>query len=89
MCLLYYEKYRWMVGWIEKKSINGWKDKKNRLIVGWMEGYTIIYIYIYIQIDGWQVGRKKIRKKQMDGQMDRRKKLYEKNDGMLDGQKNI
>ena len=48
MCLLYYENYKWMVGWIEKKQMNGWKDKKNRWIVGWMEGYTIIYIYIYI-----------------------------------------
>ena len=47
MCLLYYEKYRWMVGWIEK----------NRWIVGWMEEYKIIYIFL---IDGWQEGRIKI-----------------------------
>ena len=58
MCLLYYEKYKWMVGWIEKKQMNGWKDNKNRWIVGWMEGYTIIYIYIYIfkQMDGRKEG---------------------------------
>ena len=35
MCLLYYEKNRWMVGWIEeKKQMNGWKDEHNI----WMGG---------------------------------------------------
>ena len=60
-----------MVGWIEKKQMNGWKDKKNRWIVGWMEGYTIIYIFF----NRCMVGRKtKLFKKQMVGWMDRRKK---------------
>ena len=75
----------WLDGWIEtidgwmdrKKQMNGGKDKKNRCIVGWMKGYKIIYIYIYIYIYGYiYMGRKEGYK-------------YEKNDGMLDGQKNI
>ena len=36
----------WLDGWIEKKQMNGGKDKKNRCIVGWMAGYKIIYIYM-------------------------------------------
>ena len=71
------KKYRWMVGWIEKKQMNGWKDKKNRWIVGWMEGYTIIYIFF----NRCMVGRKtKLFKKQMVGWMDRIDKI----DGWLD-----
>ena len=74
MCLLYYEKYRWMVGWIEKKQMNGWKDEKNRWIVGWMEGYTIMYIFF----NRWMVGRKDNNMKKIDGWLDGQKKNMKK-----------
>ena len=80
-------------GWLDgqkQNQMNGWKDKKNRWIVGWMEGYTIIYIYIFFnrwmverkdknmkKIDGWLDGQKKEHmKKMMECWMDR--KIYEK-----------
>ena len=70
-----------MDGWMDrKKQMNGGKDKKDRCIVGWMAGYKIIYIYIYI----WMVGRKDINmKKMMECWMDR--KIYEKQkDGWME-----
>ena len=47
----------WLDGWMDrKKQMIGGKDKKNRCIVGWMAGYKIIYIYIYIYMDGRKEG---------------------------------
>ena len=71
-----------MVGWIEniyEKKMDGWIEKKYKLMDGWMDGQ---------KIPGWLEGLK-IYEKYMDGLMDRKniwmaKKISEKN-GWLEG----
>ena len=55
-----------MVGWLRKymeKNTDGWMDKKNRWMVGWMDREK--------KMDGWM--DKKIYEKNMDGWMDKKK----------------
>ena len=60
-----------MDGWMDRKKIDEWLEgRKNRWIVGWMEGYTIIYIFL----NRWMVGRKDNNMKNIDGWLDGQKK---------------